>query len=223
VLAALMAAALTSGADLAPAQEGRGRDESRVCFYRDVNFAGASWCYQPGDEVADLRNRRNEISSIRITGRARVLVFDEREFEGDAEEFSSDVPDLTLRNMSGSRSWNDRIDSFRIESPAGGSRGRDRDRSDRGNPFGRDGGICVYEFADFRGRSECWPAGSSVDNLNQLENWNDRISSIRVYGRARARAHRDARFRGGHVDIDRDIRDLASIGWDDRISSIDVR
>ena len=82
-----------------------------MCFYRDVNFGGASWCYQPGDELADLRNRRNEISSIRITGRARVLVFDEREFEGDAEEFTSDVPDLTLlglrltylRNPSGSR------------------------------------------------------------------------------------------------------------------------
>jgi hypothetical protein len=223
LLVALVLVSSWPGSGLAASQEARGHDEDRVCFYRDVNFAGPSWCYRPGDELANLGNRRNEISSIRIAGRARVLVFDQREFAGESEEFRSDVPDLTLRNLGGSRSWNDRIESFRVESPAEGTGRRGRGQSDRGNPFGRDGGICVYEFADYRGRSECWPAGEDVINLNRFENWNDRISSIRVYGRARARVHRDAQFRGGHVEIARDVRDLVSIGWDDQISSIEVR
>lgn len=208
-------------------QEARRREEDRVCFYRDVNFQGPAWCYRPGDELADLGHRRNEISSIRIEGsRVRVQVFDRREFAGDSEEFTSDVPDLTLRNMGGSRTWNDRIESFRIEAAfdgAGRRRPIRRARDDRGNPFGRDGGVCVYEFADFRGRSECWAPGEEIPNLNRLEDWNDRISSIRVYGRARVRVYRDAQFRGGSIEVNRDVRDLTTVDWDDRISSIQVR
>ena len=62
------------------AQQGRdrndNRDGDRVCFYRDIEYQGPSWCYRPGDELADLRNRGDEISSIRIFGRARVIVAD---------------------------------------------------------------------------------------------------------------------------------------------------
>src|ERR1043166_9477052 len=90
---------------VAMAQFGRDRDrdgDDRVCFYKDVQYQGQQWCYRVGDELADLRDRRNEISSIRIFGRARVIVFDQREFQGASDEFDADVPDLTLRNMEGS-------------------------------------------------------------------------------------------------------------------------
>ena len=43
-----------------------GREDDRVCFYRDVQYQGQAWCYRPGDELADLRDRRNQISSLRI-------------------------------------------------------------------------------------------------------------------------------------------------------------
>ena len=203
----------------AVAQGERARD--RVCFYRDVEFQGWEVCYRPGDELADLRDRRNEVSSIRVFGRARVVVYDLREFDGASDEFNSDVPDLTLRNMAGSRSWNDRIDSFQIES--GFDRpGRRGPRADRDDRFGRDG-ICVFDEPDFRGRSQCWEAGEEERNLNRLNAWNDRISSIRVFGRARAIVYTDAGYRGQRLRIDRDIPDLRSVDLDDQISSIDVR
>jgi hypothetical protein len=224
---------LAAGAGPAAAQGERGVD--RVCFYQDVQYQGDAWCYRPGDELADLRNRRNEISSLRVFGRAKVVVFDDREFAGTSDEFDGDVPDLSLRSMEGRRTWNDRIDSFRIVEDRGGRRGgifgdrngrdddrnRDRDR-DRDSRATRDR-ICVYEGVNYSGRSQCWDAGEEAENLNRINGWNDRISSIRVFGRTSVDVYRDAGFRGQRLRIDRDAPDLERINWGAQISSFRVR
>lgn len=97
----LMCVGILLAVSVAPAAAQGGREDDRVCFYRDVQYQGQAWCYRAGDELADLRDRRNEISSLRIFGRARAIVFDEREFLGASDEFDMDVPDLTLRVMEG--------------------------------------------------------------------------------------------------------------------------
>ena len=230
--AALMVVGLSMTAAPAFAQQGRdrndrndNRDSDRVCFYRDVEYQGPSWCYRPGDELADMRNRGDEISSIRIYGRARVIVYDMSEFMGASDEFDMDVPDLRLRVMDGRRNWNDRIDSFQVL--AFNRRGRgyvfgrgDRDE-DRDNRPSRDR-ICVYEHINFAGRSQCWNADEEVRNLSG-EGWNDLISSIRVFGRARVEVYRDADFRGQRLRLERDAADLGAINWSDQISSFQVR
>jgi hypothetical protein len=230
--AAVIVASLSMTAVPAFAQQGRdrsdgrdNRDTDRVCFYRDVEYQGPSWCYRPGDELADLRNRNNEISSIRIFGRARVVVWDQEEFMGATDEFDMDAPDLRLRAMEGRRNWNDRIDSFQVLSFNRRGRGFgvgriDRD-DDRANRPARDR-ICVYEDINYGGRSQCWNADEEERNLNG-RGWNDRISSIRVYGRARVEVYRDADYRGQRLRIDRDAPDLGAINWSDQISSFQVR
>ena len=197
-----------------------------MCFYRDVQFEGPSWCYRPGDELADLRDRGNEISSIRIFGRARVIVYDLDEFMGAADEFDMDVADLRLRNMEGRRNWNDRIDSFQVVGPdvveAAVRRVRpQRSRDDRDNRPARDR-ICVYEETNYGGRSQCWTVDEDVNNLSGL-GWNDRISSVRVFGRARVELYRDSNYRGGRIRLDRDAPDLGPMNWGDQISSFQVR
>src|SRR5262245_65830810 len=104
--AALMVVGLSMIAVPAFAQQGRdrndrndNRDSDRVCFYRDVEYQGPSWCYRPGDELADLRNRGDEISSIRIFGRARVVGFDMNAFMGASAELEMNVADMRLRDM----------------------------------------------------------------------------------------------------------------------------
>jgi hypothetical protein len=164
-----------------------------------------------------------------------VVVYDLREFDGASDEFDMDVPDLTLRNMAGSRSWNDRIDSFQVVSGSGGRRGgpfgrrsddrddRDnRDRDNRDNALSRNR-ICVYQDANFQGRSQCWDAGQGERNLGRTNGWNDQISSIRVYGRAQVELYRDADFRGERLRISRDAADLGPMNWGDQISSFEVR
>lgn len=227
--AALIVAGLSMTAAPTFAQQGRDRNDSRdnrdtdrVCFYRDVEYQGPSWCYRPGDELADLRNRGNEISSIRIVGRARVIVWDAEEFMGVTDEFDMDVPDLRLRAIEGRRNWNDRIDSFRVTAfnrrGRGFGFGRDEDRDNRP---ARDR-ICVYEDINYGGRSQCWNADEEERNLSGT-GWNDRVSSIRVYGRARIEVYRDADYRGQRMRIERDSADLGAINWSDQISSFQVR
>ena len=203
---------------------GDDRDGDRVCFFMHVQFEGPSWCYLPGDEMADLRERRNEVSSVRVFGRARVVVYDLREFTGASDEFDMDVPDLTLRNMERTRSWNDRIDSFQVVYGFGGrgNRGRDdRDFRDYGPSRDR---ICVYDEANYRGRSQCWDVGQFERNLSRTNGWNDQISSVRVFGRARVDLYRDADYRGERLRINRDLSDLTTMPyWNDQISSFEVR
>jgi hypothetical protein len=143
-----------------------------------------------------------------------------------------DVADLTLRNMAGRRSWNDRIESFSVVAAGGGrgagrGRGRGRglgraDRDDRDGQTIRDR-ICVYEDANYRGRSQCWDAGEEETNLSRTTDLNDRISSIRVFGRSGVDLFRDAGFRGPRLRVDRDIPDLGTMDWGDQISSLRVR
>jgi hypothetical protein len=200
------------------------RDEpARVCFYEHSNYQGWEQCYALGDEIADLRSRKNRISSIRISGRARVIVYEGSAFEGTSAEFTADVPDLALRNLSGIRSWNDRIESVRIgnDFPGRGLAGRVPQQQERD-------GICVYEHAGYKGRSECWRVGDEERDLARVNRWNDKISSVRIFGRAVAVFHRDAGFRGEELTVDRDIPDLAQVGmndlatWNDEASSVSI-
>ncbi len=212
---------------------------ARVCLYQDARYQGWEQCWAEGDEVRSLANHKAAASSIRIFGRARVLVWDETDFRGRSAEFASDIPDLGLRAASGGHTWNDRIESLRVvadnnSGPYGNNPpvfGRDRD-GDRDRERERDqqisDGICVYDRRDFQGRSQCWSAGADVTDLAKAGNWGDRISSIRVFGRARAVGYRDPNFRGETIIIDRDISDLAQLSarsfrnWDRRIASLQI-
>ena len=229
---ALAIGILAAFAPDAAAQGNRGRDRDRVCFYQDIRYQGWEECYYPGDELPDLRRHNNAISSIRIFGRARITVYDDRNFEGRSADFRSDVPDLGLRNLAGSRSWSDRIESFRIDSGnSATARGRfggfgppdfEESRQDPSN------GICVYERADYQGRSECWNSGYQIRDLGRQGDLSDKISSIRVFGRNVVVVYRDIDFQGESIVIDRDTPDLNAIGartfgnWNDQISSLEI-
>ena len=210
---------------------------ARVCLYQDARYQGWEQCWVEGDEVRSLANHKAAASSIRIFGRARVLVWDETDFRGRSAEFASDIPDLGLRAASGGHTWNDRIESVRVVSdynsgPYGNNPpvfGRDRDGDrDRERDQQISDGVCVYDRRDFQGRSQCWSAGADVTDLAKAGNWSDRISSIRVFGRAHVVAYRDPNFRGETIIIDRDISDLAQLSarsfrnWDRRISSLQI-
>ena len=221
-----LAAMLFSGLLVVPqanasAQFGRGDD--RVCLYQDVHYEGWAECYRPGDQVPTMRDHNNNVSSIRIFGRATIIVYDNTNFRGQSAEFASDVPDLGLRSFVGSRSWSDKIESFEV--------GSLNDRRSPGFGFPRaqepDAGICVYEDANYRGRSQCWAVGTQENDLARAGNWSDRISSIRVFGRTTVQLYRDHGFYGEDLTIDQDVPDLARVGssygnWNDSISSLKV-
>jgi len=218
-------------------QFGQGRERNqgreRVCVYQDIQYQGWEQCYSAGDEIPNLDRRNNAISAIRIFGRARVTVYEDTNFRGRSEEFSSDVPDLGRRSLSGSKSWSDHIQSLRVSDNNSGPFGNNAPIFGGGQPNrnpGRqlDDGVCVYDRQDFQGRSQCWGPGENLSDLARVGNWSDRISSIRVFGRSVAVLYRDIGFRGQSITVDRDIPDLGRVSgqgfrnWDRQASSLEV-
>jgi hypothetical protein len=208
-------------------QRDREQERDRVCVYKDIQYQGVEQCFNPGDEIATLQSFNGRASSIRIYGRATVTVFDDTNFRGHTIAFTSSVPDLGQVRLD-TKSWSDRIQSLRVTAGASPAFGRSQGAPPPPPPSQISEGICVYERPNYEGRSQCWGAGEELSDLARTGNWNDRISSIRVFGRATAMAYRDTGFGGVSFVVDRDIADLAEIpgrgfrSWDHQISSLRI-
>jgi len=95
-----------------------------ACFYKDPNFNGEYFCARSGDSLASVPDGMNDrISSIRIFGRADVVVFKDVRFAGRSSRFDHDIRNLKEDG------WNDLISSVRVRSGSGGGFG--------GGSFGR--------------------------------------------------------------------------------------
>ena len=82
---------------------------SGACFFRDVEFRGEYFCVPAGEDVVRLPYEMNDaISSIRLFGRAEVIVFTNDRFRGGWARFDRSLPDLRDER------WNDRISSLRV-------------------------------------------------------------------------------------------------------------
>ncbi|HZT77651.1 MAG TPA: peptidase inhibitor family I36 protein [Vicinamibacterales bacterium] len=82
-------------------------------------------------------------------------------------------------------------------------------------------GVCFFEDRDFKGEYFCVGAGEDVSAVPR--EMNDKISSIKIFGRAEAIVFRDVRFQGNSSRFGFDVSDLRREGWNDTISSIRVR
>jgi hypothetical protein len=201
------------------------QNQDQVCFYTDENYQGDSFCASPGQSMRNIGKRFNDrISSIRIPRRLEVTIFDDENFGGGRQTYSQDVANLG--------SWNDRFTSFKIsvESRSGGF---DSNRRNDGYDPGRRGGgfdsnkraneprdgACFYTEEDFRGRSFCLDSGQSERSVGGR--FSDRISSIRVFGRARVTVFSDENFRGRGRSFSHDVGNLRNLN--DKISSIQMK
>jgi hypothetical protein len=185
-------------------------NQGRVCFYTDDHYRGDSFCANPGESMPNVGGRYNDkISSIRIEGPLQIIVFDDENFEGARRTFSRDVSNLH------DLGWNDRITSFQV---SGGERGREFGDERRG-PEPRSG-ACFYVDAGYRGQSFCLNRGENDRNIGG--HFNDRISSIRIFGGARVTVFSDENFGGQRMVFDRDVRNLRDV-MNDQITSISVR
>lgn len=102
--------------------------QSGACFFRDADYRGEYFCVGAGANVGKVPDDMNdEISSIRIFGRAEVTVFRDVRFAGGSSHFLQSV-----RNLK-DEGWNDRLSSLRVEpldSRDRDSRARRDDRRD---------------------------------------------------------------------------------------------
>jgi len=203
-----------SSSELQAQSRGRNRNDQMqngACFYTDADYRGEEFCVNGNESQRSLGGRYNDrISSIRIFGRSQVTVYVDENFNGSSRTFSQDVPNL--------RDWNDRISSFQVT----GGQFRQRDpgqREGRGSGYEPRNGACFYIDADYRGDSFCLNSGQS---LRSVENrFNDQISSIRIFGRARVVVYEHENFGGTRRAFARDVSDLGN--FNDTITSIEVK
>lgn len=100
------------------------------------------------------------------------------------------------------------------------------DRSWNDRPMPRSG-ACFFKDQGYRGDRFCVNKGDRLPALPG--SFGDNISSMQLFGGARATVFNDRDFRGGKADFSRSISDLSrerfrdGHTWNDRISSIMVR
>lgn len=82
-------------------------------------------------------------------------------------------------------------------------------------------GACFYEDANYRGDYFCVDADDELGTLPSGAN--DRISSIRVLGRAEVIAYESSRFRGESLNVERNVSNLDDEDFNDQISSVRIR
>jgi hypothetical protein len=201
-----------------------------VCFYREENFRGRSFCVDAGQAVDRLQQGfDNGIYSVQIFGRAEAIVFNYPGFGGVATRLDQSFPNLRAVPVpdNPSKNWAGRISSIQVNFR------RDYFRRGRELRWGRTqemprAGACFYRGPGFQGDYFCLGAGESYDALPP--GFNDSISSVRVFGGVNVVAFNDPAFTGLRIGIRNDIPDLARWrtqdnpykNWGNRISSIQV-
>jgi hypothetical protein len=99
--------------------------QSGACFFQDADFRGEYFCVGAGANVAAVPDDLNDgISSIRVFGKAEVVVFRDVRFGGGSTRFGS-----SIRNLK-DEGWNDRISSLRVQLESSGREGDVRGRPD---------------------------------------------------------------------------------------------
>lgn len=80
-----------------------------VCFFTDADYRGDSFCAGKNESMDYVGGRYNDrISSIRVFGNARVIVYEHDNFDGDRHLITRDVPNLAGK-------FNDKISSFQVQ------------------------------------------------------------------------------------------------------------
>ncbi len=148
------------------ARDRRG-EAPRVVLYSGDNFEGVSVELLPGADVADLgdlsfsdgRKVRDRISSVRIFGGLKVVLYSDSSFSGDEIELADSVARLGRVPRAGDRgSWDNCVSSVRVSGGRPGwHEGEDRARVDgrrREPDLGRD-----------RPSRHAGPSGADVERL----------------------------------------------------------
>lgn len=164
---------------------------------------------RPGDQVRVISQSGGwcELARPRGWSACRYLTDDDDDFRRGPIRDYDPGPDVSVQFT---------IPGFGFSIGTGGF---DFDRPGRPGRPDRGDRVCFYEHVNFEGRRLCMEPG---DRNRSLGAWNDRISSIRVFGDAEAQVCEHTNFNGRCVIVDRNIRNLGRRG-NDIISSIRVR
>jgi len=83
-----------------------------ACFYTTANYTGNHFCVRRGQRLDRLPgNFGDNLSSIRLFGGSRVVIFNDRNFSGGSQEVRTNVRDLRNLRFRDGHTWNNRVSS----------------------------------------------------------------------------------------------------------------
>lgn len=146
--------------------------DTRACFYTKPDYRGSRMCMGAGSKRF-LGNEMNDaISSIQVFRNATVTLCEHPDFGGRCYEFTENIRRL-------SSSIDNRASSLSVN-------------RDVTVPVNRDK-ACFYTGRNYTGQSFCMESGGKT----MLDNrFNDAITSVRIYGNARARLCQHPNYQG---------------------------
>jgi hypothetical protein len=173
--------------------------DSGACFFKDADYRGEYFCVGAGANVGRVPDDMNDqISSIRVFGKAEVTVFRDVRFGGGSTRFGS-----SIRNLK-DEGWNDRISSLQVQGEArdrfgdlqDDQRGRDRKGEDPDrivrrafqDVLGRDpdaGGLRQYRS---RIIDDHWTEEQVRESLRSSPEYRDKITMTRAKAEAIVRS-----------------------------------
>ncbi len=170
-----------------------------VCFYMDGDYQGEEFCIDGNESQRKIAERYNDrISSVRISGRTQVVVYEHENFGGTRRILNSDTPNLG--------DFNDKITSIEVAGDRSGS-------SEAGDK------VCFYVDRDYQGEEFCVDGNGSQRKI--AERYNDRISSARIPGGTQVVVYEHENFGGARRVLTNDTPGLGD--FNDKITSIEVR
>ncbi|KJU85724.1 hypothetical protein MBAV_002082 [Candidatus Magnetobacterium bavaricum] len=191
------------------------KDGDLACFYTDVNYGGTPFCAPIGTNYSDLRsqpggmNWNDAIKSVKLSGNAQVTMYEAINYEMSTISITSSKPDLGQAGET--LDWKRRASSLRVY------------------PLAKvpTNGACFFENVNYSGMYFCAEVGVSAVDLRSYVsgmNWNDTISSVRLYGNAQVTMYEAINYEMSAIDITASNSDLYNVSghWNEKGSSLRV-
>jgi hypothetical protein len=161
---------------------GPGPVGARVCVYDLPNYGGAHVCVNAGHSDATVGGVWNDrVSSLRVYGGASIRLCQRANYGGVCNIFNSDKSALGF-------ALNNQASSYDVMPPAPNR-------------------VCVYDLPHYQGDGVCVNAGASANNMGP---WNDRVTSLRIFGSAHVRLCQNPGFGGLCNQFTNDVPILGS-------------
>jgi hypothetical protein len=208
-----------------------GASDNDVILCEHTNYGGQQLKFTGNTQVPDLRqtqlvtsggsvNWNDNISSVQVGKNKKIVLYDDINYGGASITLYGSCCTASGQYPGMPSGWNDRVSSFKIMA-------NDQPQSYNSRPPRADE-VIIYWDINYCGTINFYSLDSSgvKDNPDlRTNNWNDKISSIRVGSNVILTVFENINYGGASFSEvgPSDIPSLVPSGWNDKISSFKMR